>query len=152
MLVGCMNILKTCPTLQFRTSEVLDHILPIWWVIISSQIRLKFSTQNLKSSTLSDTVGSHQSQNLSRSWCRQSVKLEAVCRVTMCDLGFQVGWQIDNVDGAKGALLGTDTTSNTQVFGDEGDFRGGLNFDTKATTANHGTRLLAFLSTFLRET
>jgi hypothetical protein len=44
------------------------------------------------------------------------MKLEAVRRVSMCDLGFQVGRQIDDSDSTERALLRTDTTSNTQVL------------------------------------
>ena len=39
----------------------------------------------------------------------------------MGDLGFEIGWQIDNVDGSKRALLGADTASNAKVLGDEGN-------------------------------
>jgi hypothetical protein len=44
------------------------------------------------------------------------MKLEAVGRVSVSDMGLEVGGQVDDVDGSKGALLGTDTTSNTEVF------------------------------------
>ena len=47
----------------------------------------------------------------------------------MGDLSFEVGGQIDNVDGIKGAFLRTDTTTNTQALGDEGDFGGRVDFD-----------------------
>lgn len=44
----------------------------------------------------------------------------------MGDLGFEVGRQIDDVDGAEGTFLGTDTAPYTQALGNEGDlgFRG----------------------------
>lgn len=67
----------------------------------------------------------------------------------MSYMRFEICWQIDNIDGTKWALLGTDTTSNAKILGNESDFRLGSNFDTKATTSNNWAGFLAFLSTFL---
>lgn len=39
----------------------------------------------------------------------------------MSHLRFKVRRQIDDVDSAEGALLDTNTTSDAQTFGDEGD-------------------------------
>jgi len=78
------------------------------------------------------------------------VKLEAVGRVTVGDLGFQIGGQVDNVNGTEWALLRADTTTNAQLLGDEGDLGLGGHFDTHLTRADHGARLFAFLATFLR--
>lgn len=78
------------------------------------------------------------------------MKLEAVGRVSVSDLSLEVGGQVDNADGAEWALLGTDTTTNAEVLGDEGDFRRRLNFDTEASAAHDRARLLAFLPTFLQ--
>ena len=77
------------------------------------------------------------------------MKLEAVGRVTVGDLGLQVGGQVDNVNGTERALLGTDTTTNTQSLGDEGNLGGRVNFNAKLSRADHGTSLLALLTTFL---
>lgn len=67
----------------------------------------------------------------------------------MCDLGLEVGGQVDDVDGVEGAFLRTDTTSNAQALRDEGDLGVGRHFDTQLARAHNGTGLLAFLSTFL---
>jgi len=40
------------------------------------------------------------------------MKLKAVGRVAMGDMRFEIGWQIDDVDGAKGAFFRANTTSN----------------------------------------
>lgn len=45
------------------------------------------------------------------------------------------------------SLLHTDTTTDTQVFGQEGFLVCGVDLDTKLTHLDDGTRLLAFLST-----
>jgi hypothetical protein len=103
-------------TLQFRTTEVLDNVLPVWWVIISSQVRLQFTTENLQCGTLSNTVSSDQTKNLTRSWHRKSVKLEAVGRVSVSDLGFEVGRQVDDADGSEWTFLWADTATNTQAL------------------------------------
>ena len=78
------------------------------------------------------------------------MQLETVGRVSMSYVRFQIGWQIDNIDSTEWTFLGTDTTTNAKILGDERDFRLGGNFDTKATTSNNWARFLAFLSTFLR--
>ena len=44
------------------------------------------------------------------------MQLEAVGRISMGDLCLQIGWQVDDIDGSKGAFLGTDTTTYTQAF------------------------------------
>ena len=77
------------------------------------------------------------------------MKLEAVGRVAMGDLGLEVGGQVDDVNGSEWALLGADTTTNAQTLGDEGDLRSGIDFDAKLAGADHGARLLALLTTFL---
>lgn len=40
------------------------------------------------------------------------MQLETVGRVSMSDLGLEIGGQIDDVNGAEGALLWADTTTN----------------------------------------
>jgi hypothetical protein len=65
------------------------------------------------------------------------MKLETVGRVSVGDMGFEIGRQIDNVDGSEGAFLWTNTTSNTKVLGYEGDFRCGLDFDTEPSTSHN---------------
>jgi hypothetical protein len=53
-------------TLQFGTAEIFDNILPIGRIVISAQIRLQLATQDLERSTLPNTVGAHETQDLSR--------------------------------------------------------------------------------------
>lgn len=77
------------------------------------------------------------------------MQLEAVRAVAMGDLGLEVGGQIDDVDGIKGTLLGADTATDTQSFGDEGDLAFGGDFDAELARAYDGARLFAFLPTFL---
>lgn len=77
------------------------------------------------------------------------MQLEAVGTVSVGDLGFEVGRQIDNVDRIEGTFLGTDTTSYAQALRYEGDFARGVDFDAQLASAHHGAGLLAFLSAFL---
>ena len=77
------------------------------------------------------------------------MKLEAVGRVPVGDLGLEVGGQVDDGDGIKGAPLGADTASDTQGLGDVGDARLGGDLDTELATPDDGAGLLAFLATFL---
>ena len=67
----------------------------------------------------------------------------------MGDVGLEIGWQIDNVDGSKWAFLRTDTASNTKGFGDEGDLRVRGDFNAETSASHNWARFLAFLSAFL---
>lgn len=51
------------------------------------------------------------------------MELERVGGIAMGDLALEVGGQVDNGDGAEGAALGADTTTDAEGFGDEGDAR-----------------------------
>lgn len=77
------------------------------------------------------------------------MELEAVRRVSMGNLGFEVGRQIDDVDGTERAFFRTDATSNAETFRDEGDLGLRGDFDTETPTANHRAGLLALLPAFL---
>lgn len=77
------------------------------------------------------------------------MQLKAVCRVSVCNLGFKIRGQIDDIDRTERALLWANTASNTKVLGDERDFRLWGNFDTEFAASNHRARLLTFLSAFL---
>lgn len=77
------------------------------------------------------------------------MQLEAVGRITMGDLGFKIGRQVDNVDGTEWAFLRTDTTTYAKALRDEGNLGIRGHLDTELACAHHRARLLAFLSTFL---
>lgn len=139
-------------TLQLGTTEILQDLLPVRGVVVAAQVGLKLSTQNLQRSTLSDTVGSDETKNLTGTGHGQTVKLEAVGGVTVGDLGFQIGGQVDDVNGTERALLRANTTTNAQLLGDEGDLGLGSHFNTHLTRADHGARFLALLTTFFRLT
>lgn len=47
-------------TLKFRTTEILDDILPIGRVIISTQVGLQLAAQNFECGTLPNTVGAYK--------------------------------------------------------------------------------------------
>lgn len=137
--------------LQFGTTEVLQNLLPIGWVVISAQVGLELATENLQRGTLTDTVCSNKTEDLTGTGHRKTVELEAVGRVTVGDLALEVGRQVDDVNGAKWTFLGTDTATNAQALGDEGDLGLGGDFNAKFTRAHHRARFLALLTTFLRK-
>ena len=136
-------------TLQLRSTEVLEDLLPVRRVVVTSQVGLELATENLQRGTLANTVCSNQTQHLSRTGHRQPVKLEAVRRVSVGNLGFEVGGQVDDVDGVEGAFLRADTATDTQALRDEGDLGVGGDFDAQLARADNWTRLLAFLPAFL---
>ena len=114
--------------------------------IVATKVRLQLSRKYLEGGTLSDTVGTDESEHLTRARSGQTVKLEGVCGVTMCYLRVEVGWQVNDSDSFEGTsrrqlsllcchvvtaaaerddvLLDTDTTSDAQELGDEGDLVG----------------------------
>jgi hypothetical protein len=89
--------------------------LPIGRIIKSPQIRLQLPRQDPQRSALPDTIGANKPKYLSRSRGRQSVQLERVGGVPVSDFCVQVGGQVNNVDGAEGTLLGTNTAADTIV-------------------------------------
>lgn len=139
-------------TLQLRSTEVLDNILPIRRVIMATQVGLQLAAENFQRSTLADTVRSHETQHLARSGHRQTVKLEAVGAITVGDLVLEIGGQVDNGDGVERTLLGADTATDTETLGDEGETGIGGHFNAELATANDGARLFTFLTTLARAT
>lgn len=138
-------------TLQLRTAEVLQNLFPVRRVIIAAQVGLKLATEDLQSCTLSNTVGSNETENLTGTGHGESVELEAVGRVSVGDLGFEVGRQVDDVNSTERTFLRTNTTSNAQTLRNEGDLGLGVHFDTELSGTDDGARLLAFLATFLQK-
>jgi hypothetical protein len=57
------------------------------------------------------------------------MELEAVGGISMRNMGLKVCWKIDNIDGSERTLFGTDTTTDTQTFGNESDLRFRSDFD-----------------------
>jgi hypothetical protein len=77
------------------------------------------------------------------------MELEAVGRVSVRDLSFQVCRQIDDSNGTEWAFLWANTTTNAETLGDEGEAGVGRDFDAKLAAAHDRARLLTFLSAFL---
>jgi hypothetical protein len=77
------------------------------------------------------------------------MKLEAVGRVSMGNMRFEVCRQIDNVNSSKWALLWADTTSNAESLGDECDLGFGSNFNAETSASHDGAGFLTFLAAFL---
>lgn len=77
------------------------------------------------------------------------MELEAVGRVSMRDLGLEVGWQVYDGDGTEGAFLRADAAANAEGLGDEGNTRVGSDLDAELAAADDGAGLFAFLTAFL---
>ena len=77
------------------------------------------------------------------------MELEAVGRVAVGDLSFQVGRQVDDVNGTERTFLRANTATDTQALGDESDLGLGSDFDTKFSGTDDGAGLFTFLTTFL---
>lgn len=65
------------------------------------------------------------------------MELEAVGRVPMCNVGFEVRWQVDNVYRSEWALLRADTTPNTQSLRDKRDLGIGSDFYAEPSATHH---------------
>jgi hypothetical protein len=79
------------------------------------------------------------------------MQLEAVGAISVGDLTLEVGGQVDDGDGIKGALLGADTATDTQALGDKCNLGGVVDFNAEFTGTDDGARFLALLTTFLDE-
>lgn len=135
--------------LQLGTTEVLEDLLPVRGIVVAAEVGLQLAAQNLQGSTLSGTVTTNKTQDLTRSGHGQSVELEAVGRVTVGDLRFEVGGQVDNVDGIERTFLRADTATDTETLRDEGDLGRAVDLNTKLSGTDDGARFLALLTTFL---
>lgn len=114
--------------------------------IVAAQVRLQLAGKDFERGTLSNTVRTYESEDLTGTGSGKTMELEGVGGVTMSDLRLKVGGQVDDSDSfkwtsrsclvgrltcrAKNALLNTNATTNTQKLGNEGDFVGRLHFDT----------------------
>lgn len=131
---------------------MLDDVLPVRRVVISTQVGLELATENLQSGTLSNTVRSNETENLARPRHGKTVKLESVGAISVSNLTLEVRGQVDNRDGVKGALLRADTATDTERLGDESETGRRRDFDAELAATNDGTRFLAFLTALSRTT
>lgn len=97
--------------LELGTSKIDQDFLPIWGVLVSPQVWLALSAQNLECCRFSDTIGTNEAQDLSRTRSRQTMKLERVWTKPMSGVPLQVLGEIDNVDGFERTLFHTNTAS-----------------------------------------
>ena len=116
-----------------------QNLLPIRRTIVSSEIGLHLSSKNLQGGRLSNTIGTDQSQHLSRTRHGKTMQLEAVGSVTMGGIAFQILGKVDNVDCLKRTFFDSDTTSNTEWFGEVGNLGLWAYFDTEFAKFDNGT-------------
>lgn len=102
--------------LKLRAAEVDENVVPRGRLIKLAEIGLFLVGEDSQGSGLANTVCADKTENLAGTRGRQSVELERVCRVSVRDLRFEISREVDDGDGAKGALLDADTATNTQVF------------------------------------
>lgn len=93
---------------------MLDNVIPVRRIVVAAQIRLELAAKDLQRGTFANTVCSDQTQDLTRTWHRKAVELEAVGAIAMGHLALEVGGQVDDRDGVEGALLGTNTAADTE--------------------------------------
>ena len=120
--------------------------------IITAEVRFQFTSKDLESCTLADTVRPDEPEDLARSRRRQTVELERVGGVAVGDLRVEIRGQVDDGDGFErasgstvswGFLLGygnvlfhADTTTYAQELRDEGDLVGRLDLDAELAYAS----------------
>lgn len=66
------------------------------------------------------------------------MKLEAVGAISMRNLIFQIGGQIDDGDGIEWTFFGTYSATDAETFGDEGKAGLGGDFNAKFTASDDG--------------
>lgn len=64
----------------------------------------------------------------------------------MCDLGFKICRQVDDLNSTKGTFFDTNTTTDTEVFRDESNLTGRSDLNTELTSSNNRACFSAFLS------
>ena len=64
--------------LELGSSEIAQNLLPVGRIGVSPKVGFELSRQNLQRRAFANTVCSHKSKHLTRSWRRQTMKLEAV--------------------------------------------------------------------------
>lgn len=77
------------------------------------------------------------------------MEFEAVSRVSMSNLGFQIRRQVNDVDRTEWAFLHANTTTDTEPLRNECDSRVRCDFNTKFAGSHNWAGFLAFLPTFL---
>lgn len=97
--------------LEFASAKMDQDFFPIGRVVVTTQIGFHFAGKNFQSCRLPNTVGSDETENLSRAWHRQAMKFERVGTVAMCGVLFQIFGQVDNTNGFERALFDADTTT-----------------------------------------
>jgi hypothetical protein len=97
--------------LKLTSAEMNQYFFPIRRSIIATQVRFQFSGQDFDSCRLSDTVRSNESKNLTRTRHWETMEFERIGSVSMRRVSFQIFWQINNGNGFKWALFGTNAAT-----------------------------------------
>ena len=116
--------------LQRTSSIVSQYLLPLGWVVISTQIRFNFLRQYRKSGRFTNTVLTNKPQNLLNSRLRKSMKLKRVTMETMSSVFIEILWQINNLNRIHRASLNAQPTTNTKILVNFGNVRGFCHFYT----------------------
>jgi hypothetical protein len=85
-------------TLEFGSPEILDDLLPVGRVVVPSEVGLQPATENLERSTLADTVGSDETEDLAGARHRQTVQFEGVGAIAVRHLRLEVRRKVDDGD------------------------------------------------------
>jgi len=116
--------------LKLRATEVGDDLLPVGRAVITTQIGLQLAREDVKSSTLTDTVLTDKTEHLTRARDGETVELESVGTITVGGLTVKSLRKIDDGDSLIGTSLHTNTATNAQVFAEPCDLISGLDGDT----------------------
>lgn len=112
---------------------MLDDILPVRRVFEPPQVGLELAAENFQSSALSNTVGTHKTQNISGSRHWQPMELKAVGSISMRDLALKVRGEVNDGDGTEWAAFRADAATDTELFRDEGNSRLGRHLGIRAS-------------------
>lgn len=77
------------------------------------------------------------------------MQLEAVGRVSVRDLSFQIRRQVYDMNGSKWTFLWEDATADAKEFGNVGDLGLGGNFDAELSSTHDRAASLTFLPALL---
>lgn len=85
---------------------MFQYFCPFGRGVVFAQIRFELAREDFESGGFTDTVRTDQTENLTWTGCGETMQFEGVGRVSVGDVGFEIGGEVENLDGFEGAPVG----------------------------------------------
>lgn len=110
---------------------MLQDRLPVRFDVEFPEVWAFASSEDFECRGFADSVGADEAEHLAGPWNGQPMQFEGIGRVAVDRLLFQVGWQVDNVNGPKRALFDAHPAANAQILRNEGNGPFGRRFNAQ---------------------